>query len=42
MSDYKSCYCDQTEHEMCWDGIIGIYDSDCSCCINTIAEIEEN
>ena len=34
----STCYCDDVDHEVCWDGLGTFYDSDCSCCRDTKAE----
>ena len=31
----NSCYCENKEHEICYDGIIGTYDENCECCKDT-------
>jgi len=36
----RKCYCDDAEHEMCYDNIIGMYDDACSCCKETSQESE--
>jgi hypothetical protein len=35
-----TCYCDAPDHEMCWDGLVGLYDPNCSCCRDTERELE--
>ena len=40
MADTRKCYCDDAEHEMCYDNIIGMYDDACSCCKETSQESE--
>ena len=36
-----SCYCDDTDHDQCWDGIITQPNPDCSCCCDTLQSIDE-
>jgi hypothetical protein len=36
-----SCFCHDEEHEICWDGLIGLFDHECSCCRNTAEQIAE-
>jgi hypothetical protein len=36
-----TCYCDEEHHDVCWDGLVGLFDPDCSCCLDTAAAIEE-
>ena len=31
----NNCYCENKEHEICYDGIIGTYDENCECCKDT-------
>ena len=33
--DIMKCNCDAPDHEMCWDGVVGLYDPNCSCCRDT-------
>ena len=33
--DIMKCNCDAPDHEMCWDGLVGLYDPNCSCCRDT-------
>ena len=33
-----TCYCDDPDHEMCWDGTLNNYDPNCSCCRDTQRE----
>jgi|TARA_R110000796_G_scaffold214819_2_gene330808 hypothetical protein len=42
MKTKKSCYCDDIDHEMCWDGIFTQPDKDCLCCKNTKQEVIKN
>lgn len=37
----NSCYCENKEHEICYDGIIGTYDENCECCKDTNKIINE-
>ena len=36
-----TCYCDAPDHEMCWDGLVGLYDPNCSCCKDTQQQLSE-
>ena len=33
---FMNCYCDEPDHEMCWDGLITQSDPKCGCCQQTI------
>jgi hypothetical protein len=35
------CFCHDEDHEICYDGLIGLFDPNCSCCRDTAAAIEE-
>ena len=35
-----SCYCKDEDHELCYDGVVGLFDSSCSCCKETKEYIE--
>jgi len=35
----KTCFCNTTDHEICWDGQAGIFDPKCSCCRNTARDL---
>lgn len=28
----NSCFCEDENHEICFDGLIGIYNENCKCC----------
>ncbi len=30
-----TCFCHDKDHEQCYDGLIGLFDEDCSCCRDT-------
>ena len=31
----NTCYCDEPDQEMWWDGVLRNYDPNCSCCKDT-------
>ncbi len=39
MKQINACYCDDPDHEICWDGIAVLMDEDCPCCQNTLEEM---
>ncbi len=34
----NDCYCNNPDHELCWDGIDTFPNKDCLCCQNTLKE----
>ena len=38
MVDYD-CFCHDPDHEQCFDGLIGIFDENCSCCVDTMEQV---
>jgi hypothetical protein len=39
-ADY-TCYCPDEEHETCYDGLVGIFDINCTCCLDTARDLAE-
>ena len=37
-----NCYCDEPDHEMCWDGLITQADPECGCCQETKKEMNDD
>jgi hypothetical protein len=40
MKQTNTCYCDDPDHELCWDGIAVFMDQNCLCCQNTLEDME--
>jgi len=39
----KLCLCDgDPEHEICWDGIVSVFDPECACCQDTAAQLADS
>ena len=35
-----TCFCnDELDHEVCWDGLVGLFDPDCTCCQDTARDL---
>ena len=41
MKQTNTCYCDDPDHELCWDGIAVFMDKNCLCCHNTLEAMEK-
>ena len=39
MEQSNHCYCDDPDHEMCWDGLAVLFDKYCPCCQSTLNEM---
>lgn len=37
----KICGCEDKDHDVCWDGYFTFPDPQCSCCKNTIEQMED-
>gem|GEM_PF-6008446 len=40
MKQINTCYCNDPDHELCWDGIGTFANKDCPCCQNTLKDME--
>lgn len=41
MEQSNTCYCDDPDHELCWDGMDTFPNKNCLCCQNTLKEMKE-
>ncbi len=41
MEQINACYCDDPDHELCWDGMDTFANKDCLCCQSTLEEMKE-
>jgi hypothetical protein len=39
--DEFTCFCHDVDHETCYDGLIGLFDYECSCCRDTARDLAE-
>jgi hypothetical protein len=40
-TETDECFCEDPDHELCWDGLFTQPDPSCECCTRTLLSIED-